>query len=52
MIIEIFKLAMWSVITLISPFIILMLLGVVLKTFSEPNFYYRDCEPIPFDGCE
>ena len=52
MIIEVFKLAMWSVITLISPFIILMLLGVVLETFSEPRTYYGDCEPIPFDGCE
>ena len=52
MIIEIFKLAMWSVITLISPFIILILLGVVLETFSEPRTYYGDCEPIPFDGCE
>ena len=52
MIIEVFKLAMWSVITLISPFIILMFLGVVLETFSEPRTYYGDCEPIPFDGCE
>jgi len=52
MIIEVFKLAMWSVITLISPFIILMLLGVVLETFSEPRTYYGPCEPVPFDGCE
>ena len=52
MIIEVFKLAMWSVLTLISPFIILMFLGVVLETFSEPRTYYGDCEPIPFDGCE
>ena len=52
MIIEIFKLAMWSVITLISPFILLMFLGIFLETFSEPQTYYGDCEPIPFDGCE
>ena len=52
MIIEVFKLAMWSVITLISPLIILMLLGVMLETFSGPRTYYGPCEPVPFDGCE
>jgi len=52
MIIEVLKLAMWSVITLITPFIILMLLGILLEVFSEPRTYYSDCEPIPFDGCE
>jgi hypothetical protein len=52
MIIEIFKLAMWSVITLISPFILLMFLGIFFETFSEHRTYYGDCEPIPFDGCE